>query len=265
MNKNAFTLFELLVTVAILGLLLSLLMPIIGMVREQTNKVVCMNNMRQCAVGSLGWAMDHRGHPVGASEDGIGSFDVVLLEGFTSARSFWCPSNREALWHTVNANGTTYTGRRSYSVSGTSAGLSNPTIWKKSVCWADWENGWRSRTNPLALFSEPSRTILFAERWDLEADLVWWRPNRFGDGWGCRMDSLGPILDNRPGAGHRRGLEAWAYREKSYNYAMADGHVETLPWARTCGDNGAKADAEVAAGAWIIYNITGMWTIIGGD
>lgn len=263
--RNAFTLFELLVVVAILGILFSLLVPVIGMIREQANKVSCLNNMGQCALGSLTWAAVHRGRPVGALENEVGPFDVALLADFTSARSFWCPSNREALWHTVTVNGATYTGRRSYAVSGTNAVMSNKPVWSAAVCWSDMENGWSNHANPLAAFGDPTHTILFAERWDLEADLQQWRPNRFGDGWGAKMDSIGPILDTRPGAGHRRALGDDQYREKAYNYAMADGHVENLPWYRTCGDDGAKADAEVAAGAWIIYNVTGMWTINSGD
>ena len=47
MRKKNFTLLELLVVVAVIGILLSLLMPSLGRAREKTKRVVCMSNLKQ--------------------------------------------------------------------------------------------------------------------------------------------------------------------------------------------------------------------------
>ena len=50
MNKKAFTLIELLVVIVILGIILSLLFPAMGRVREGARRAQCANNLRQHGV-----------------------------------------------------------------------------------------------------------------------------------------------------------------------------------------------------------------------
>src|SRR5690625_776919 len=45
--KNAFTLIELLTVIAIIGILASILIPVVGQVRENAHRVQCGSNMRQ--------------------------------------------------------------------------------------------------------------------------------------------------------------------------------------------------------------------------
>ena len=59
MNKK-FTLIELLVVVAIIGILVSILMPSLSKAREQTRRAVCKSNLRQIAIGATVYANDNK-------------------------------------------------------------------------------------------------------------------------------------------------------------------------------------------------------------
>jgi prepilin-type N-terminal cleavage/methylation domain-containing protein len=48
MKKNFFTLLELLVVVAVIGILVSILMPSLHKARESARRAVCGSNMSQC-------------------------------------------------------------------------------------------------------------------------------------------------------------------------------------------------------------------------
>lgn len=74
-RAGAFTLVELLVVVAIIGVLLAMLLPAVQMARESGRRATCANNLRQLAVAARsheatfghfptgGWNADWLGHP----------------------------------------------------------------------------------------------------------------------------------------------------------------------------------------------------------
>lgn len=61
-NKTGFTLIELLVVIAIIALLLSILMPALGKVKKQAQRVVCMANLSQWGLILTLYTEDHDGH-----------------------------------------------------------------------------------------------------------------------------------------------------------------------------------------------------------
>lgn len=61
-RKKGFTLIELLVVISIIALLVSILMPSLGVAREQAKKVVCASNFRQAGVALAGYQASNDGY-----------------------------------------------------------------------------------------------------------------------------------------------------------------------------------------------------------
>jgi prepilin-type N-terminal cleavage/methylation domain-containing protein/prepilin-type processing-associated H-X9-DG protein len=61
-HQDAFSLIELLVTVAIIAILASMLLPTLARAREAGRAALCMNNMRQFSIGVATYTLDFYGH-----------------------------------------------------------------------------------------------------------------------------------------------------------------------------------------------------------
>jgi prepilin-type N-terminal cleavage/methylation domain-containing protein len=58
--RSAFTLVELLVVIAIIAILSALLLPVMGMIRDQAQSTACRSNQRQVGLALLTYALDNR-------------------------------------------------------------------------------------------------------------------------------------------------------------------------------------------------------------
>jgi len=64
-NQRGFSLFELLVTVTVVAILMSLIFPVIGQVREAARRTVCASNLRQFGAAIMAYTSDNRGRVPG--------------------------------------------------------------------------------------------------------------------------------------------------------------------------------------------------------
>lgn len=86
-QSTGFTLIELLVAIAIIALLISILLPSLGVARRTARTMLCANNMRQIAIGFNDYAMGNRewlpGSPVTSGWDASGR---AVVDGKGSAK-----------------------------------------------------------------------------------------------------------------------------------------------------------------------------------
>ena len=87
--RCAFTLVELLVTLAIIALLIGMILPVLGSAKNSARAVQCLSNIRQMEIAHTAYAMDNNGRLIQANlaHAGIthGTFDpwfVTLAEGY---------------------------------------------------------------------------------------------------------------------------------------------------------------------------------------
>ena len=116
LKKKGFTLIELLVVISIIALLLSILMPALGKVKEQARAIVCLNHLKTLTLSNEIYANDCNGSYVPVIDDSqlasgqrfwnandlfrslIGVKDAGGTGSlFIMPDEYWCPSDRKVI------------------------------------------------------------------------------------------------------------------------------------------------------------------------
>ena len=94
-----YTLIELLITISIIAILFSILMPVLKNVKNKANAIVCTNNLQQMTTGMFSYLGDSNDWmPVYGGWDSVNRWSNVLTSnGYCSKKSFNCPSNSDSL------------------------------------------------------------------------------------------------------------------------------------------------------------------------
>ena len=99
MRKRGFTLIELLIVISIIALLLSILMPALGKMKEQAKKIICQANLKQLDLAIRLYAQDNRDHLppawLGPGDDWFTHISDYLSSENVESEIYKCPSKKK--------------------------------------------------------------------------------------------------------------------------------------------------------------------------
>jgi prepilin-type N-terminal cleavage/methylation domain-containing protein/prepilin-type processing-associated H-X9-DG protein len=95
--RRAFTLVELIVSIAITGILMGLLLPAVQVVREAARRARCQSNIKNMGLGLLNYESGHAAFPHGSSFKNHHSWGSEILP-FLEQRSVYDKIDFEAFW-----------------------------------------------------------------------------------------------------------------------------------------------------------------------
>lgn len=258
-----FSLIELLVVVAIIGILSSLLLPTLGKAREKARIKVCMNNLKQINAAAFLYMDDSEGFYPGANDpdglswdDRFGTYDGRNLSeaqqnvggasgklgtdpllGADHGQLYRCPLDE--------TNNGDYL-LRSYGPTIMWTGPPNTWEWSVSqgISGSTNEAGIPPTSRSIDAVSKPSGAIAFTEQVDDLANDFW---NQYRARLGSNYTWIGTTA-----AGQENIAIAPHHSSGKFNYAMIDGHVEQMTVYQSLirGDGSLAATTDTRQTKW---------------
>jgi prepilin-type processing-associated H-X9-DG protein/prepilin-type N-terminal cleavage/methylation domain-containing protein len=263
-RRCAFTLIELLVVVAVIALLVSFLLPALGLARETTKAAVCGSNQRQLSIAATAYTADNQDwmNPLEDWRSGDSAlvevtFRVLLFQYVGQMpRIFDCPSERVFVYadgfsasdesRTLAAGGALTNDRESWDrLYGIIHPLERWNFGGLGIAGVHWfrknppdldtrprvmpfgrtiEAGYREGLRKFAEIRAPGKLIWFGDGASNAATATWGDDN----GWWIKSQAPG-YAQGEPGFNRRQQNDYGCDRHRDQaNYAFADGHVAKL-------------------------------------
>ena len=245
-----FTLTELLVVVAIIGILASLLLPALGKARDMSKVSACINQLKQISLGATQYSYDWKDYlpglhgtttpwnnwflstEVGGVSDYMGcpKLPVSFYDAESAPKYAVCPADNY-VWKSNGEDPSVFEKTQpSYGIS--------------KLAFCDFDSSWTFSSRQLSRYKNPSSKILFADgtHWKNEV------PDIASGGKSCSVSTSNsnPIYRFRHGTGA--------------NVLYADGHVDNENWAflngitkGSSGSWGGASNKAIANKYWVSY------------
>lgn len=158
-EADAFTLIELLVVIAIIGILASMLLPVLAQAKEGGRRTKCISNVHEISLANMMYASDNDGDYT--PRNNVERWPSLLISYYKSTNLLVCPSETNTAPLSGGTDTNDYpadTASRSYLINGFNDGYAekyNDT------------NAYRDVTDPFLDENEvplPSQTVLFGEK-----------------------------------------------------------------------------------------------------
>jgi prepilin-type N-terminal cleavage/methylation domain-containing protein len=181
MNKrqHGFTLIELLVVIAIIAILAAMLLPALARAKERAQRIRCLNNLKQVAIGALAYATDNIDKVPPASN---GYYPVQLSQNDVAVN----------VWNQLGLSVTKTNSMSIWDCPDRPGFPKYDPTYQQYLIGYQYYGGIAGWTNNVAqsISCSPVKTGLSRPSWMLAADLVA-QPNGIGTSWSWPDDGSG--------------------------------------------------------------------------